>query len=124
MTGQNADIDVQGGDLNLRPLTATHSVNVWSIAGGNVKLRIGSQGFGATLDLQHDGVNAHITPTTGFVGFQGDKFQILATGAINYVGPTSVAATLGANGAVPAQVGGYLTWQIGGTTVKIPYFFA
>ena len=68
--GSNADIDVQGGDLNLRPLTATHSVNVWSIAGGNVKLRIGSQGFGATLDLQHDGVNAHITPTMGFVGFQ------------------------------------------------------
>ena len=120
----NTEIDVQGGDLALRPLSSGKSVNVWSISGGHAKLRVGSQGFTQALDLQHDGSNAHISPTAGFVGFQADKFQILATGAVNYTGPTATSASAGSNGDVPAQVAGYLTWQVGGTTVKVPYYLA
>lgn len=122
--GANCEIDVQGGDLNFRPLTSGKNVNIWSIAGGSPILKVGNQGLTQALTLQHDGTNAHVAATTGYVGFQGDTFQILSTGAVNYSGPTAISATAGTNGATPAQVGGYLTWQVGGTTVKIPYFFS
>lgn len=37
-------------------------------------------------------------------------------------GTTAIAATAGVNGAVPAQVAGYLVINIGGTNFKVPYF--
>lgn len=121
-SGTDADIDVVGGgNLNLRPQGASSSVNIWAPS-QNIKLRVGSSGFGQAVDLSHDGTNAHINPTTGYVGFQSDKFQILSTGAVNYTGPTAASASAGSNGAPPAQVGGYLTWQVGGATVHVPYY--
>jgi hypothetical protein len=119
--GADADLDVSAGGLNLRPLSSGANVQVWSPA-GTVKLRIGSQNFTQALDISHDGTNAHLTPTTGYVGFQSDTFQILPTGAVNYVGPTTAAAAAGTNGAPPSEVGGYMAWQIGGTTVHLPYY--
>jgi len=44
-------------------------------------------------------------------------------GTINYVTPTTAAsATIGANGAPPAQVAGYLVQKIGGVSFKFPYY--
>jgi len=120
----NTEIDVLGGDLALRPLSPGKNVTIWSIAGGNPKLRVGSQGFTAALDLQHDGANAHVSCTSGYVGFQGDKVRIAQTGSLDYTGPTATSAGAGANGAPPAQVAGYLVWSVGGTTVKVPYYLA
>lgn len=119
----NMEIDAEGGNLSLRPLSADRHVLIWGIT-SNPKLRVGSQGFGAALDLHHDGTNAHISATSGYIGVAGDKVKVLPSGAIDYTGPTATAATTGTNGAPPAQVAGYLTWQIDGTTVKIPYYLA
>lgn len=38
------------------------------------------------------------------------------------VAGTATSATTGANGAVPAQVVGYVEVVVNGTTVKIPYY--
>jgi hypothetical protein len=49
-------------------------------------------------------------------------FQILASGIINYASAnTSSSATAGAITA-PALVTGFLTMQVAGTTVKVPYY--
>ena len=122
--GNNAELDVSKGNLALRPLASSGQVLVYSPS-YTTKLRVGNAGFTQSLDISHDGTNAHISATTGYIGFAlGDKFQILPTGAVNYFGPSSTTASAGSNGALPALVGGYLTWQVGGTTVKIPYFLS
>jgi len=65
-----------------------------------------------------------------FTSFAPSQFTL--TGAPPTVGAgqvglgttTATSATAGANGAVPAQVAGYLVVNIGGTNFKIPYFAA
>jgi Pectate lyase superfamily protein len=45
-----------------------------------------------------------------------------AAGQINYGATTATSATAGSNGAVPAQVVGYIIVNVAGTAQKIPYF--
>lgn len=45
-----------------------------------------------------------------------------AAGQLGMGATTATSATAGTNGAVPAQVVGYLIWNLAGTTIKIPYF--
>jgi len=59
--GSDADIDVSPGGLNLRP---SGNVNIWHQS-SQVKLRVGSFGFGQAFDLWHDGSNAVMSSTTG-----------------------------------------------------------
>jgi hypothetical protein len=47
---------------------------------------------------------------------------IVAAGQVGLGATTATTATAGANGAVPAQVAGYLIANVAGTQVKIPYF--
>lgn len=120
--GFDTEIDSSVGNISLRPLTGGN-VNIWAMS-GTPKLRVGSTNMTQSLDLSHDGTNAHLNNTaTGYIGLQGDKFQVLETGQVNYNGPTTASATAGTNGAPPAQVAGYLTQLIGGVTVHIPYYF-
>lgn len=44
------------------------------------------------------------------------------TGVLAIGSDTGGSATTGASGAPPAQVAGYLTWFIGSTAIKIPYY--
>jgi hypothetical protein len=64
--GHDADLDVSRGGLNLRPLDGRGSVNVWSLT-GNARLRVGSENFRQSVDLWHDGENAHVRTTAGNV---------------------------------------------------------
>ncbi len=48
--------------------------------------------------------------------------SISGASALLMASTTATSATLGSNGAVPAQVAGYLSWTSGGTTIKVPYF--
>jgi hypothetical protein len=66
--GNNTELDVSTGSLQLRPLGTTGNVNVWSTT-HNEKLRIGSQNFTQSLDISHDGSNGHISVTTGTINF-------------------------------------------------------
>ena len=46
----------------------------------------------------------------------------VSAGQVGLGSTTATSATAGSNGAVPAQVAGYIIANVGGTTVKIPYF--
>lgn len=46
----------------------------------------------------------------------------VTTGQVGIGTTTATSATLGSNGAVPAQVAGYLVINIAGTNFKLPYF--
>ena len=43
-------------------------------------------------------------------------------GTVSYGATTATSASTGANGAVPAQVVGYIIINVGGTAMKMPYF--
>jgi hypothetical protein len=45
-----------------------------------------------------------------------------SAGQLTFGNATAASATAGTNGAVPAQVAGYLIFDDGGTKIKIPYF--
>ena len=118
--GNNAELDVSTGNLSLRPL-AGGDVNVWALTGGNPKLRVGNMGFTESLDLSHDGANAHIIATIGSVKI-ADALSVGPTGLIDYTGPSATSATAGAQGAPPATVQGYIVLTIGGVGVRVPYY--
>ena len=89
--------------------TGFTSANIMtSPAAGTVGLIV-TGASGQTQDLQQ-------WKPTGIVRFainaQGDP--LFAT--------SNVSATTGASGALPAQVAGYVTINVGGTNVKVPYY--
>jgi hypothetical protein len=51
-----------------------------------------------------------------------DRLGVTAAGVLLVGTTTATSATAGLNGAVPAQVAGYINVSIGGTNYKIPYF--
>ena len=69
-------------------------------------------------------------PTVQFPGSTGNSTRAIDTpgwqwsegGQLSYSGPTAASATAGTSGAVPAQVAGYISIVISGSTYKIPYF--
>jgi hypothetical protein len=44
--------------------------------------------------------------------------------ALTFGATTAAAASAGGNGDVPAQVAGYLNWNLNGTSIKVPYYAA
>lgn len=68
-------------------------------------------------------VTANGVPLVGTDGMKiGGATPATAAGQIGFGNTTATSATAGSNGAVPAQVAGYLTISVGGTAQKIPYF--
>jgi hypothetical protein len=49
-------------------------------------------------------------------------YPTTGSGALGIGSNTAATATTGTSGATPAQVAGYLTWNLGGTVIKIPYY--
>ena len=64
--GNNDDMDVSSGSMNLRPLDGVGSVNVWSPL-GNVKLKVGNLNLTQAIYFYNDGANSHIGTTAGNV---------------------------------------------------------
>lgn len=118
--GNNAELDVSTGNLSLRPL-AGGDVNVWALTGGNPRLRVGNMGFTQSVDISHDGADAHIITTVGSVKI-ADKLSVAQTGLIDYDGPTDTVAAAGAQGALPATVQGYIVMTIAGVGIRVPYY--
>jgi hypothetical protein len=113
--GNNGDIDVSKGNLNLRPLDGS-PVSVWSPT-HNTPLAVNSSGGTHNVGLQHDGTNGHITTDTGDLDITPGSALINLTNVNFYA-----SASAGANGTLPLQVQGYLGIKVQGTSVKVPYY--
>jgi hypothetical protein len=87
--GTNADFDTSTAGINLRPLASGSAVKVWSPS-YNTKLRVGSANFSQSLDIYHDGSNAHMAPSTGYIALDG---QVVSSGKVG-IGTASPAQLL------------------------------
>jgi len=101
--------------------------------GGNVGIGSISGSPIAKLHIQNDIASTTALLVRGFTSQTADIFQIqniagtlltaiTAAGTINFqTGNTASTATIGAITA-PVMVAGYITMQVAGTTVKVPYY--
>jgi hypothetical protein len=81
-----------------------------TISSGGLAVNAGTADFQGTTDL--------LTQRVEVVGLVGSpSANVLGIGA-----GITTSATAGANGAVPAQVVGYLAWKIGTLPIRVPYF--
>lgn len=68
-------------------------------------------------DIVHFISNGLVVAWIDFDGNAGGNLS-----SINFNGMTDTSANAGTNGDVPAQVAGYLIFDLGATTVKVPYY--
>lgn len=109
--------------------TATSFTTGLTVSGGNVRLLTSSLsidntgtyanrvGVGTTTPATALDVVGAITASTSLTAASASVGSLALTSAT-----TATSATAGTNGDVPAQVSGYLTISINGTSRKIPYY--
>lgn len=113
----------QTGVLTLTP-SASGGISITPTSSGTVEQTLAPAGFsGVFKNLSVNAVSVFLIDAHGNISF-GDGTAAPTVGA-NQIGlgsTTATSANAGANGAVPAQVVGYLIVNIGGTNRKIPFF--
>jgi len=111
--------DFSTGQFGLAP---NNTSLAWMDSGASARPILGMSGTDVTY--LRPGSNA---ATVDFQDFGGTtRFQLVsASGLVAWVNQTlAVSATAGSNGAVPAQVSGYINIIVNGSAAKLPYFNA
>lgn len=95
-------------------ITYSSSLNGWNFVVNNTSIfqLTSSQATAAQLLRADAGIRINGATPVGVAG-------LLSIGTT-----TNTSATAGTNGNVPAQVAGYLTWNLGTSVIKIPYYNA
>ena len=95
-------------------ITYSSSLNGWNFVVSNTSVfqLVSSQVSAVQLFRADAGIRVNGSTPSGVVG-------LLSIGTT-----TNTSATAGSNGDVPAQVAGYLTWNLGTSVIKIPYYNA
>jgi len=122
---QAGSLQFDGGD-NINPGKAKLQASSTALVITN-NLPAGGPGSGASFTFTyHDSVFSALSLTLDENGltFSGAGDIILQSGRIHFADNVFFAgASPGANGALPATVGGYIRFYVGGTAVKIPFYF-
>lgn len=100
--------------VNTDYITYSSSLSGWNFVVNNTSIfqLVSSQVSATQLLLADAGIRINGATPAGVAGLLG-----IGT-------TTNTSATAGTNGDVPAQVAGYLTWNLGTSVIKIPYYNA
>lgn len=106
---------VASGSANFIGLSVTPTINQTSSASGNYTGILVNSTETAVLGSANRLIDLQVGSTSKFAVDNTGKLFVPSTN-------TATSATAGSNGAVPAQVAGYLIINVAGANVKLPYF--
>lgn len=99
--------------------SSTDSIYAYETAGQNLVVRYGPSSSYKYLTVR--GSDGALVISNGAV-IVGSAAPTTSAGQLALGATTATSATTGGNGATPSQVSGYLVANLGGSTIKIPYY--